>query len=88
MEPVTALTRGLKDGASYANAHLADWERLGRIARAHTAAEVVAILDATFEQPEGVDDLVAYWSGFNHGVQRVVREAAGTLKHEPDVPRR
>jgi hypothetical protein len=80
VEAVTALSRGLEDGASYANAHLADWARLGRIVRAHTAAEVVAILDATFGQPDGVDDPVAYWSGFAHGVQRVVREAADTAQ--------
>jgi hypothetical protein len=81
VEPLTALSRGLEDGASYANAHLADWARLGRIARAHTAAEVVAILDATVGQPDGVGDPVAYWSGFAHGVQRVVREAADTAQH-------
>jgi hypothetical protein len=27
--------------------------------------------------PEGVIDSVAYWSGFAHGVQRVVRDTAG-----------
>jgi hypothetical protein len=80
VEP-TALARGLGDGAGYANAHLTDWARLGRIARAHTAAEVVAILDGTFGQPDGIDDRVAYWSGFAHGVQRVVREAADTAQN-------
>ena len=81
MEPVTALTSGLEDGANYANAHLADWARLGRIARAHSAAEVVGILDTTFGQPDGVDDPVAYWSGFAHGVGLVVRETADTAGH-------
>jgi hypothetical protein len=76
VQPATSLSRGLEDGANYANAHLADWARLGRIARAHTAAEVVAIVEASFGQPDDVDAPVAYWSGFAHGVQRVVRATA------------
>jgi hypothetical protein len=35
----------------------------------------VASVDATFREPEGVDDSVAYWSGFAHGVLRVLRES-------------
>jgi hypothetical protein len=69
----TALDRGLDDGVRYARAHLDDWGRLGRIVRAHSAAEVVANLD---RRPDGADDSVAYWSGFAHGVHRVVRETA------------
>jgi len=38
---------------------------------------VVANLDPTFQAPEDVADLVAYWSGFAHGVQQVVRATAG-----------
>jgi hypothetical protein len=76
VQPASSLSRGLEDGARYANAHLTDWARLGRIARAHTAAEVVSIVEASFAQPDGVDDPVAYWSGFTHGVGRVVRAAA------------
>jgi hypothetical protein len=75
--PPTALDQGLEDGVRYANAHLADWARLGRIVRAHTAAEVVNNLDTTFRKPDGVVDSVGYWSGFAHGVQRVVRNTAG-----------
>ena len=75
--PRTPLDQGLDDGATWAKAHLADRARLGRIVRAHTAAGVVANLDPTFEAPDGVADPVAYWSGFAHGVQRVVRETAG-----------
>jgi hypothetical protein len=73
----TALDQGLDDGARWAKAHLADRTRLGRIVRAHSAAEVVANLDPTFQMPDGVADSVAYWSGFAHGVQRVVRDTAG-----------
>jgi len=78
--PATSLSRGLQDGASYANSHLTDWERLGRIARAHTATEVVAIIGESFGQPVGVHDPVAYWSGFAHGVGRVVRTAADGVR--------
>jgi hypothetical protein len=70
------LGRGLEDGVRYAQAHLADWVQLGRIARARSAAEVVANLDPSFRQPDGADDSVAYWSGFAHGVQRVMRATA------------
>jgi hypothetical protein len=72
-----ALDQGLEDGVEWAKAHLADRDRLGRIARAHSGAEVVANLDPTSKTPDEVADSVAYWSGFAHGVQRVVRETAG-----------
>ena len=75
--PHTALDQGLEDGVKWAKAHLADRARLGRIVRAHTAAEVVANLDPTFQMPDGVADSVAYWSGFAHGVLGVVRDTAG-----------
>jgi len=75
--PATALEQGLEDGVNWARAHLADRPRLGRIVRAHTAAEVVANLDQTFEVRNGFAGSVAYWSGFAHGVQRVVRDTAG-----------
>jgi hypothetical protein len=71
------LDQGLEDGLTWAQAHLADRARLGRVARAHTAAEVVANLDPTFQMPDGVTDSVAYWSGFAHGVQRVLRATVG-----------
>ena len=75
--PHAALDQGLEDGVTWAKAHLADRARLGRIVRAHTAAEVVANLDPTFQMPDGVADSVAYWSGFAHGVLGVVRDTAG-----------
>jgi hypothetical protein len=73
---VGALDRGLEDGVKWARAHLADRSRLGRIVRAHNAGEAAASLDSTSSMPDGVDDSPAYWSGFAHGVQRVVRETA------------
>ena len=67
----------MEDGVQWAQAHLADRARLGRIVRAHTAAGVVEHLETTFRKPDGVVESVAYWSGFAHGVQRVVRDTAG-----------
>jgi hypothetical protein len=75
--PDTPLDLGLEDGVKWAKAHLADRARLGRIVRAHTAAEVVANLDPALQMPDGVVDSVAYWSGFAHGVLGVVRDTAG-----------
>ena len=75
--PNAALDQGLKDGVEWAKAHLADRSRLGRIARAHNAAEVIANLEPTLEMPDGVADSVAYWSGFAHGVLGVLRDTAG-----------
>jgi len=74
--PRTALDQGLEHGFRWAQAHLTDRARLGRVARAHTAAEVVGNLDPTFQMPDEVADSVAYWSGFAHGVQRVLRATA------------
>ena len=77
-ESPTALTRGLEDGASYGWAHLSDRARLGRIARAHTAIDVLENVETTVRMPEDVDERVAYWSGFAHGVLRVLRETASS----------
>ena len=71
-----ALDQGIEDGVTYAHANLADRARLGRIARAHTPKEVLANLGTTFGEPASVSDSAPYWSGFAHGVQRVVRETA------------
>jgi hypothetical protein len=70
----TALGRGLEDGASYGRAHLSDRARLGRIARAHTADDVLENVGTTFRIPDGVER-VAYWSGFAHGVLQALRES-------------
>jgi hypothetical protein len=75
--PRTTLDEGLEDGVEWARTHLADRARLGRIVRAHNAAEVVPNLDSRLGMPDGVADSAAYWSGFAHGVQRVLRETAG-----------
>ena len=78
----TALSRGLEDGAEYGRAHLSDRAHLGRIARAHSAAEVVDQVEGTFRIPHGIDDRIAYWSGFAHGVLRALRDSVAA---PPDV---
>ncbi len=70
------LDRGLEDGVRWARAHAVDRARLGRIVRAHTAAEVVALIEEDGETPGDAGDTAAYWSGFAHGVGRVIRETA------------
>jgi hypothetical protein len=38
---------------------------------------VIANVDPTVQTPDGIADPVAYWSGFAHGVLRVLRDTAG-----------
>jgi hypothetical protein len=78
----SAVNRGLEDGAAYASAHLADRARLGRIVRAHTAAEVMANVEATVQMPDGVDE-PAYWSGFAHGVLRILQSTRTSFYPQP-----
>jgi|HubBroStandDraft_4_1064222.scaffolds.fasta_scaffold1019747_1 hypothetical protein len=75
----TALDLGLEAGLSYATENPGDRRRLGRIVRAHTAAEVAAIVSESVSEPDDVNDRVAYWSGFAHGVRRFLQE-------NPDTP--
>jgi hypothetical protein len=70
------LDRGIEDGVRWATAHAGDRARLGRIVRAHTPAEVVALVEQDGEAPGDAGDASAYWSGFAHGVGRVIRETA------------
>jgi hypothetical protein len=70
----TALNLGLEAGFRYATENPGDRRRLGRIVRAHTATDVTAIVGGSVSEPEGIDDRVAYWSGFAHGVTRFLQE--------------
>ena len=72
----TALSLGLEAGLGYASENGGDRRLLGRIVRAHTADEVAAVLGVDAGEPDGVDDRVAYWSGFAHGVRRFLQETA------------
>jgi hypothetical protein len=73
----TALNVGLEDGLTYAAENSADRAHLGRIVRAHGAADVAGLVAHSFAPPDGIDDVVAYWSGFAHGVGQFLREHLG-----------
>jgi hypothetical protein len=75
--PSTSLDAGLEEGLRYAAEHAADRRRLGLIARAHSAAEVAAVVDGSAVAPDGIDDVVAYWSGFAHGVRQYLQDHLG-----------
>ncbi len=79
----TALDVGLEAGLSYAADNPGDRSRLGRIARAQTAADVAAILGEGFEEPARISDRAAFWSGFAHGVRRFLQENTDTLPDRP-----
>ena len=68
----TALSLGLEDGLKYATENPGDRQLLGRIAGAHTAEEVAGAVDGS--APNDVDDVVAYWSGFSHGVGQYLKD--------------
>lgn len=78
--PVNALNLGLEDGIRYATTNPGDRRHLGRIVRAHAAAEVAEIVSDRIAAPGGVDDATAYWSGFAHGVRRFLQDEA----HAPE----
>jgi hypothetical protein len=79
----SALSLGLEDGLRFAAENRDDRRRLGRIVRAHTAAEVAEIASAGIVEPDGIDDASAYWSGFAHGVGRFLQHEASA--RTPDV---
>ena len=74
----TALDLGLEAGLRYATENPGDRRRLGRIVRAHAAADVAAIVAGSVSEPDGVSDRVAYWSGFAHGVRRFLQANTDT----------
>jgi len=73
----TALNLGLEAGLKYATENPGDRRRLGRIVRAHSGADVAAIVAGSIDEPNGIDDRIAYWSGFAHGVRRFLQENNG-----------
>ncbi len=60
--------RGLMLGHTYASREV-DRVRLRGIARARNAVEVKAAVAGTMNEPADLDDPVAFWSGFAHGVK-------------------
>jgi len=73
----TALSAGFEDGFTYAAENSGDRAHLGRIVRAHGAADVVDLVADGVAPPNGIDDVVVYWSGFAHGVAQFLREHLG-----------
>ena len=72
----TALSLGLEAGIRYAQQNVGERRRLGRIARAHTAAELAELMAGTQVEPPEPESRVAYWSGFAHGVRQFLQEEA------------
>ena len=73
---LTSRERGLILGHSYASRCGGDHAKLRPIVRAKTADEVRANVDSTLIEPAGIDDPVAFWSGFAHGVAAFLVEEA------------
>ena len=73
----TALSTGFEDGLRYAAENSGDRAHLGQIVRAHGAADVIDLVTDNSAPPDGIDDVVAYWSGFAHGVAQFLREHLG-----------
>jgi hypothetical protein len=73
----TALDIGFEDGLRYAAENPGDRAHLGQIVRAHGATDVIDLVADTSAPPDGIDDVVAYWSGFAHGVAQFLREHLG-----------
>jgi hypothetical protein len=71
-----ALSLGLEDGLKWATENHDDRRLLGQIGGSHSAEEVAGIVGAG-STPDGIDDVVAYWSGFSHGVAQYLREHLG-----------
>jgi hypothetical protein len=73
------LERGLGAGYLYAESHRDDRGRLKALARARSASEVTASLDAE-EMAGEIEDRHQYWSGFAHGVAKFLVEDARVLE--------
>jgi hypothetical protein len=67
-DELTSRERGLIFGHAYATRYEGDRAKLRPIVRAKTADEVSANVDSTVAEPAGIEDPVAFWSGFAHGV--------------------
>jgi hypothetical protein len=67
-DELTSRDQGLIAGHTYAARYQGDPVKLRHIVRARTAEEVRANVEPTVIEPAGLDSLVAFWSGFAHGV--------------------
>ncbi len=74
--------RGLMLGHTYASSEV-DRVKLRGIARARNAVEVKAAVESTIDEPADVDDPVAFWSGFAHGVTAFLVDQGAAWPAEP-----
>jgi hypothetical protein len=83
-DELSARERGLMLGHTYAS-HQPDRVKLRRIATARNAKDVKASVDQTVCEPADLENAVAFWSGFAHGVTRFLvdqgAEIAGPADH-------
>ena len=70
----TSRERGLTVGHAYAARFEGDRARLRLIVTARTADQVRANVDSTAIEPAALEDSVAFWSGFAHGVKTFLVE--------------
>ena len=76
-DELTARERGLIAGHAYASRYGGDHAKLRPIVMARTADGVKANVEPTLIEPTGIDDPVAFWSGFAHGVAAFLVEEGG-----------
>jgi len=78
-DDLTPRERGLILGHSYAASFDGDPRKLTLIAKAKSAADVEANVDAALLRPGEIEDDVAFWSGFSHGVKAFLVEQGTPL---------
>jgi hypothetical protein len=76
-DELTSRERGLIVGHAYASRHHGDRVKLRPIVMARTADEVRTNVDSTVIERPGLDNSVAFWSGFAHGVAAFLVEEGG-----------
>jgi len=80
------LEQGITAGHAYATKRgEADRLRLGRIARAHSSAEVKANVAQSELTPIEATRPTSFWSGFAHGVGLYLFEQAHPIEARPEI---
>ena len=88
-DDLTPRERGLILGHSYAGSFGGDPRKLTLIAKAKSADDVEANVDGTLLRPGEIEDDVAFWSGFSHGVKAFLVEQGtppSTRRPAPEPP--
>jgi hypothetical protein len=71
-----SLQRGLEAGYRFAEAHPEDRSKLRTIARARSASDVAAAVDAADLELAEDDNRVAFCSSFAHGIAKFLIESS------------